>query len=75
MNFHIIDGKTIYIVEDRHFNSLLKCFSYYTHKIRSNVKLIVIDKFHLINLISPSLNKTIIKSNKKNYNIKKFITY
>ena len=67
----------------------MKYFSYFTHKARSNVKLIVIDmyspyislikkifpntyiiidKFHLLNLLSTSLNKTrinIIKKNKK----------
>ena len=57
----------------------MRYFSYYTHEVRSKVKLIVIDmyspydslikvmfpnaniiidKFHLINLISTSLNKT-----------------
>ena len=70
----------------------MRYFSYYTHKARSKVKLIVIDmyspyislikkmfpnaeiiidKFHLVNLISTSLNKTrinIMKSDKKNYN-------
>ena len=95
MSFHMCDGKTgktIDIVEDRKLNSLMRYFSYYTHKARSKVKLIVIDmyspyislikvmfpnaeiiidKFHLVNLISTSLNKTrinIMKSNKKNYN-------
>lgn len=67
----------------------MKYFSYFTHKARSNVKLIVIDmyspyislikkmfpntyiiidKFHLLNLLSTSSNKTrinIIKKNKK----------
>ena len=70
----------------------MRYFSYYTHKARSKVKLIVIDmyspyislikimfpnaeiiidKFHLVNLISTSLNKTrinIMKNDKKNYN-------
>lgn len=95
MSFHICDGKTgktIDIVEDRRLNNLIKYFSYYTHKARSNAKLIVIDmyspyisliktmfsnaniiidKFHLVNLISTSLNKTriyIMNSDKKNYN-------
>ena len=95
MSFHMCDGKTgktIDIVEDRKLNSLMRYFSYYTHKARSNVKLIVIDmyspyislikkmfpcaeiiidKFHLVNLISNSLNKTrinIMKNDKKNYN-------
>ena len=95
MSFHMCDGKTgktIDIVEDRKLNSLMRYFSYYTHKARSNVKLIVIDmyspyislikkmfpnaeiiidKFHLINLISTALNRTRIntmKNDKKNYN-------
>ena len=94
MSFHMCDGKTgktIDIVEDRRLNSLMRYFSYYTHKARSKVKLIVIDmyspyisliqkmfpnaeiiidKFHLVNLISTSLNKTrinIMKNDKKNY--------
>ena len=75
-------GKTIDIVEDRRLTNLIKYFSYYSHKVRSKVKLIVIDmyspyislikkmfpnaniiidKFHLVNLISTSLNKTRIK--------------
>ena len=66
--------------------NLLKYFSYYSHKARANVKLIVIDmyspyisliqkmfpnaqiiidKFHLIQLISRSLNKTRIMIMKK----------
>ena len=95
MSFHMCDGKTgktIDIVEDRKLNSLMRYFSYYTHKARANVKLIVIDmyspyislikkmfpnaeiiidKFHLVNLISTSLNKTrisIMKNDKNNYN-------
>lgn len=95
MSFHMVDGrtgKTIDIVEDRKLNSLLKYFSYYTHKARSKVKLIVIDmyspyisliktmfpnadiiidNFHLTQLISTSLNKTrimLMKKDKKNYN-------
>lgn len=95
MSFHMVDGKTgktIDIVEDRRLNSLLTYFSYYTHKARSKVKLIVIDmyspyislikvmfpnaeiiidKFHLTQLISTSLNKTriaLMKKDKKNYN-------
>ena len=94
MSFHMCDGKTgktIDIVEDRRLNSLMRYFSYYTHKARKNVKFIVIDmyspyisliqkmfpnaeiiidKFHLVNLISTSLNKTrinIMKNDKKNY--------
>lgn len=85
-------GKIIDIIEDRKLNSLLKYFSYFTYKARSEVKLIVIDmyspyislikkmfpnakiiidKFHLIQLISTSLNKTrinLMKKDKKNYN-------
>ena len=95
MSFHICNGKNgkiIDIVEDRRLHSLIKYFSYYTHKARSNVKLIVIDmyapyisliqkmfpnakiiidKFHIINLISTTLNKTrikLMKKDKKNYN-------
>jgi transposase len=92
MSFHMIDGKTIDIVEDRRLNNLMKYFSYYTHNARSKVKLIVIDmcspyislikkmfpnaniiidKFHLVNLILNSLNKTrikLMKYDKKNYN-------
>jgi len=48
MSFHMVDGKTgktIDIVEDRKLYSLLKYFAYYTHKARSNVKLIVIDMY------------------------------
>lgn len=95
MSFHMVDGKTgktIDIVEDRRLKSLLTYFSYYTHKARSKVKLIVIDmyspyislikvmfpnaeiiidKFHLTQLISTALNKTrimLMKKDKKNYN-------
>ena len=95
MSFHMCNGKTgktLDIVEDRRLFKLMKYFSYFTHKARSKVKLIVIDmyspyvsliktmfpnadiiidKFHLINLISTSLNKTrikIMKNDKKNYN-------
>ena len=95
MSFHMVDartGKTIDIVENRQLNNLLYYFSYYTHKARSKVKLIVIDmyspyislikvmfpnadiiidKFHLTNLISTALNKTrimLMKKDKKNYN-------
>lgn len=74
MSFHMCDGKTgktIDIIEDRKLNNLLSYFSYYTHKVRSKVKLIVIDKFHLVNLISTSLNKTRINIMKKD---KKIIT-
>ena len=95
MSFQICNGKTgkiIDIVENRQLNYLLKYFSYFTHKARSNVKIItidmyspyvtliqkmfpnakiIIDKFHLVQLISRSLNKTRIKAMKKsdkNYN-------
>ena len=95
MSFNICNGKTgkiIDIVEDRKLMSLLKYFTYYTHKARANVKLIIIDmyspyisliqkmfpnaqiiidKFHLTQLISRSLNKTriiIMKKDKSNYN-------
>lgn len=85
-------GKTIDIVEDRRLTNLMKYFSYYSHKVRSKVKSIVIDmyspyislikkmfpnaniiidKFHSVNLISNSLNKTrikIMKYDRKNYN-------
>ena len=100
MSFQVCNGKNgkiIDIVEDRKLNSLIKYFSYYTHKARSNVKLIVIDmytpyisliqkmfpnakiiidKFHIINLISTSLNKTRIKLMKKsNKDYKKLKRY
>lgn len=95
MSFHLCNGQTgqtIDIVEDRRLDSLIKYFSRYSHKARSNVKFItidmyspyvslikkmfpnasiIIDKFHLIQLISRSLNKTrirIMKYDKKNYN-------
>lgn len=95
MSFNMCDGKTgkiIDIIEDRKLNSLLKYFSYFTYKARSEVKLIVIDmyspyislikkmfpnakiiidKFHLVQLVSTSLNKTrinLMKKDKKNYN-------
>ena len=95
MSFHMVDGKTgktIDIIEDRRLNNLIKYFSYYSHKARSKVKLIVIDmyspyisliqkmfpnadiiidKFHLTQLISTALNKTrimLMKKDKKNYN-------
>ena len=95
MSFNMCDGKTgkiIDIVEDRKLNSLMRYFSYFTHKARSKVKLIVIDmyspyisliqkmfpnaeiiidKFHIVQLISTSLNKTrinLMKKDKKNYN-------
>lgn len=95
MSFHIVDGKTgktIDIVEDRRLNNLIRYFGYYSHKVRSKVKLIVIDmyspyislirkmfpnadiiidKFHLTQLISTALNKTrimLMKKDKKNYN-------
>lgn len=100
MSFQVCNGKNgkiIDIVEDRKLNNLIKYFSYYTHKARSNVKLIVIDmytpyisliqkmfpnakiiidKFHIINLISTSLNKTRIKLMKKsNKDYKKLKRY
>ena len=86
------NGKLIDIVQDRKLLSLLKYFSYYTHKARANVKYIVIDmyspyitliqklfpnakiiidKFHLTQLISRFLNKArimVMKNDKKNYN-------
>ena len=95
MSFSMCNGETgkiIDIVEDRRLISLMKYFSKYSHKARTNVNLIVIDmyspyisliksmfpnaqiiidKFHLIQLISRSLNKTRIKAmkfDKKNYN-------
>ena len=95
MSFHMVDGKTgktIDIAQNRQLNNLLTYFSYFTHKARSKVKLIVIDmyspyislikvmfpnaeiiidKFHLTQLISTSLNKTriaLMKKDKKNYN-------
>lgn len=95
MSFHMCNGETgqtIDIIEDRKLTSLLKYFSYYSHKARSSVKFIVvdmyspyislikkmfpnakiiIDKFHLVQLISRALNKTrikIMKKDKKNYN-------
>ena len=95
MSFNMCDGKTgkiIDIIEDRKLNNLMRYFSYYTHKARCKVKLIVIDmyspyislikkmfpnaeiiidKFHLTQLISTSLNKTrinLMKKDKKNYN-------
>ena len=40
MSFHMCDGKTgktIDIVEDRKLNSLMKYFSYFTHKARINI--------------------------------------
>ena len=48
ISFHICDGKpgkTVDIVEERKLISLMKYFSYFTHKARSNVKLIVIDMY------------------------------
>lgn len=95
MSFHLCNGEngqTIDIVEDRRLFNLIKYFARYSHKARSNVKLIVIDmyspyislikkmfpnasiiidKFHLVQLISRALNKTrikIMKYDKKNYN-------
>lgn len=95
MSFHLCNGEngqTIDIVEDRRLFNLIKYFARYSHKARSNVKLIVIDmyspyislikkmfpntsiiidKFHLVQLVSRALNKTrikIMKYDKKNYN-------
>ena len=48
MSFHIVDGKTgktIDIAQNRKLNNLLTYFSYFTHKARSKVKLIVIDMY------------------------------
>ena len=48
MSFNMCDGKTgkiIDIIEDKKLNSLLKYFSYFTYKARSEVKLIVIDMY------------------------------
>lgn len=94
MSFNLCNGETgkiIDIVEDRKLSSLMKYFSYYSHKARSHVSFIVIDmyspyvslikemfpnakiiidKFHLVQLISRSLNKTrirLMKKDKKNY--------
>lgn len=94
MSFHLCNGEngqTIDIVEDRRLLNLIKYFARYSHKARTNVKLIVIDmyspyislikkmfpnasiiidKFHLVQLISRALNKTrikIMKYDKKNY--------
>ena len=82
MSFHMCDGKTgktIDIVENRKLNSLMQYFSYFTHKARCKVKLIVIDmyspyitlieelfpkanisidRFHLVQLINRSFNKS-----------------
>ena len=96
MSFHLcngLTGQTIDIVEDRRLSSLLKYFSYYSHKARNKVKFIVIDmyspyisliktmfpnvqiiidKFHLVQLVSRALNKTRIRLMKKsNANYKK----
>ena len=89
-------GKIIDIVEDRKLNNLLNYFSFFTHKARSNVKLIVIDmyspyislikkmfpnadiiidEFHIIQLISTSLNKTRINLMKKKKNYNKLKSY
>ena len=89
MSFHLcngLTGQTIDIVEDRRLSSLLKYFSYYSHKARSKVKFIVIDmyspyisliktmfpnaqiiidKFHLVQLVSRSLNKAKYDGHKK----------
>lgn len=92
MSFHMCNGLTgqiIDIVEDRRLDSLIKYFTYYSHKARSNVKFItidmyspyislikklfpnasiIIDRFHLTQLISRSLNKTRIMIMKKHKN-------
>lgn len=100
MSFHLcngLTGQTIDIVEDRRLSSLLKYFSYYSHKARNKVKFIVIDmyapyislikvmfpnaqiiidKFHLVQLVSRALNKTRIRLMKKsNANYKKLKRY
>lgn len=48
MSFHMVNGKTgktIDIVEDRRLTNLMKYFSYYSHKVKSKVKSIVIDMY------------------------------
>lgn len=86
------NGKIIDIVENRQLEYLIKYFSYYTKKARSQVEYIIIDMyspyvslikkmfpnakiiidlFHIIQLVSRSLNKTrimLMKNDKKNYN-------
>lgn len=61
------------IVEDRRLDNLIKYFYYYDYKTRNRVKFIIIDKFHLTQLISRALNKIRIKvmNNDKN-NYRKF---
>lgn len=57
-------GKTIDIIEDRKLNNLMQYFSYYTHKERSIVKLIVIDMYYpyilLIKKCFPTLKLLLI---------------
>ncbi len=50
-------GKIIDIIEDRKLNSLLKYFSYFTYKARSEVKLIVIDMYSPYISFQKSLSK------------------
>ena len=45
MSFNMCDGKILDIVENRKLNNLMKYFSYFTHKTRNKVKLIVIDMY------------------------------
>lgn len=68
MSFHMVDGKpgkTIDIVEDRRLTNLMKYFSYYSHKVRSKVKSIVIDMYSpyisLIKKMFPNANIIIDK--------------
>ena len=61
MSFHMFDGitgQTIDIVEDRRLDNLIRYFFYYNYKARSSVKYIIIDKFHLTQLVSRAFNKT-----------------
>ena len=53
-----ITGQTIDIVEDRRLDNLIRYFFYYNYKARSSVKYIIIDKFHLTQLVSRAFNKT-----------------
>ena len=56
--FDGITGQTIDIVEDRRLDNLIRYFFYYNYKARSSVKYIIIDKFHLTQLVSRAFNKT-----------------
>ena len=73
MSFHMcngITGQTIDIIEDRRLDNLIRYFFFYDYKVRSKVKFIIIDKFHLTQLISRSHNKTrirIMNKDKKNH--------